>query len=74
MALSMDRSESSRKPWIGSRLVVGRLDGVDMAADPVPVRRPGVVLLTVGFADDVSEDSICDVTGRIKIGSNLVAE
>lgn len=72
--LSMDRSETSRKPWTGSRVTVGRLDGVDIAADPVPVRRPGVVLLTVGFIDDVSEDSICGVTGRIKMGSNLVAK
>jgi len=61
--------DALRKPLTGLRLVAERVDGVDMAAEPVPVRRPGVRI----DAEPLVEVSIASATGSTNIGLNLNA-
>lgn len=62
------RRETVRKPWIGMRTDGGR-DPVEIVAEPVPVRRPGVLDLDVSTREE--SFSIGAGIGRTKIGSNL---
>ena len=70
----MDQSETTLKPstlaWgISFRFLEANVAEFEIAAEPVPVRRPG--FWTVGV-EDVSESSWTgSVIGRTNIGSNL---
>lgn len=70
---SMDQSETTLKPrtfarGVGGRVFEAKEAELDIAAEPVPVRRPS--FLTVVF--EVSESSWTgSAIGRTKTGSNL---
>lgn len=72
--VSMDQNETTLKPrtvarGVGWRLFEANVAEFDIAAEPVPVRRPS--FWTVGF-EELSELSWTgSVIGRTKIGSNL---
>jgi hypothetical protein len=61
-------SDTWRKPRIGFRSLKALLD-VDILAEPVPVRRPGVV--AVGVCEASRGTSMASNMGRTNIGLNL---
>lgn len=71
VAWMIDRSDTCRKPRIWARGVDFRVLGDEMAADPVPVRRPGVLVIgleeSVGFVGR----STGEETGSTNIGLKL---
>ena len=70
----MDQSETTLKPrifaWgVGCRFLEANVAEFEIAAEPVPVLRPGVLTIWVG---EVSESSWTgSVIGRTNVGSNL---
>jgi len=70
----MDQSETTLKPstfaWgIGFRFLDANVAEFEIAAEPVPVLRPGVL---TGGVEEVSESSWTgSVIGRTNVGSNL---
>ena len=70
----MDQSETTLKPrtfaWgVGRRFLEANVAEFEMAAEPVPVLRPGVWTARV---EEVSESSWTgSVIGRTNVGSNL---
>jgi len=69
VCLIMASNENSRKPKTSARGVGARVTGVDTAAEPVPVRRPGVRLI----GEEVFDDEACSVsfvTATKKMGLN----
>ena len=64
--------DTRRKPRTFARGVGLRVDGEDIAAEPVPVRRPGVTLSGVEDRPEVDRSTGAH-TGRMNIGSYLKA-
>lgn len=70
----IDQSETTLKPstfarGVGCRFLEANVAEFEIAAEPVPVRRPGVWMLD---AEGVAESSWTgSVTGRTNVGSNL---
>lgn len=50
---------------------LGPLLGDDIAAEPVPVRRPGVCVTGVDAREDETGISAASHTGKMKVGFNL---
>lgn len=66
----MPRRETGIKPKIWERLIDARAgETTEMAADPVPVRRPVVLLGDDG--DGIEDLSTGEVIGKTKMGLNL---
>jgi hypothetical protein len=61
--------EARRKPARGIFVLAVRVAGEEMAAEPVPVRRPGV--LVTGAEVKVASEGMDVVSGRRKMGSKL---
>ena len=70
VAARMPIRDTLRKPKMSDRGVGVRVDGDEMAAEPVPVRRPGFTESGVE-AREVTERSTGSVTGRRNIGLKL---
>ena len=66
----MESSPTRRKPVMGTRCLGALLAGVAMAAEPVPVRRPGVREMGDDFSAGRERSSVSH-TGRRKIGLKL---
>lgn len=65
-----ENNETRLKPTTLDRAVGTRVEGDEIAADPVPVRRPGV--LAIGDETRVVESGLAESqTGNTNIGSNL---
>ena len=62
------KSEISLKPTMSTR-GVSLLEGTEIAAEPVPVLRPGRT--GEGITEEVGAFGIFDAIGRVKIGLNL---
>ena len=70
----MDQSETTLKPrtfaWgVGCRFLEANVAEFEIAAEPVPVRRSGV--LAVGVEEVLESSWTGSVTGRTNVGSNL---
>jgi hypothetical protein len=57
-------------PTTGLRMF-GVLIGEESAAEPVPVRRPGVCVTGVEAREDGADNSTASQTGSTKVGLNL---
>lgn len=66
---SISRSDTVWKPWIGTRAAGERVAEDEMAAEPVPVRRPGALALDVLMRERYW--SIGAGFGRTNTGLNL---
>lgn len=71
VARSMVSIETGWKPMMRERAVGVRVAGEEMAAEPVPVRRPGVRVTGVEVLADGSGSSRVSHTGSTNNGSNL---
>lgn len=74
VAASMESSETRRKPTMGMRVEGARVDGEEMAAEPVPVRRPGVREMGEEVCVGAAGMSSVSQTGRTNIGLKLGGE
>lgn len=70
VADNMPRRETWRKPKTLERAAGARAEGEEIAAEPVPVRRPGVWVIGVDERD-AGERSTASHTGRRKSGLKL---
>ena len=68
----IDSRDTSLKPRTLERGVGVRAEGEEIAAEPVPVRRPGVTVIGLELRDVAFSVVGGSHTGRTKIGSNLV--
>lgn len=72
VAAKMENRDTLRKPRTLACAVVAREEGEDMAAEPVPVLRPGVTRRGVEDTP-TARVSTASQTGSRKIGSNLAS-
>ena len=70
VARIMEINDTFRNPITDLR-VLGVLLGDDSAAEPVPVRRPGVCVIGVETRADWTGISTASHTGRTNVGLNL---
>jgi hypothetical protein len=71
VACIIESREMGLKPRIRERAVGVRMDGEEIAAEPVPVRRPGV-RVTGLEVEDIAGESEGSHAGNTNMGSNLV--
>lgn len=68
----IDSRDTSLKPRTLERGVGVRAEGEEIAAEPVPVRRPGVTVIGLELLDVAFSVVGGSHTGRTKIGSSLI--
>ena len=69
----IDNRDTSLNPRTLERGVGVRVEGEEMAAEPVPVRLPGVMVIGFGFMEEAVFSVLTgSQTGRTNSGSNLV--
>lgn len=71
MARNIVSIETDRNPRIRERIVAILAAGEEIAAEPVPVRRPGVLVIGVEDLESGSGSWTGSQIGSTNIGSNL---
>jgi len=70
VAWSIDNRETGLKPRMRERAVGARTGGEEIAADPVPVRRPGVRVTGLEVEDSIAGEYRGSHAGNTNMGSN----
>ena len=71
VAQMMESNDTRRNPVIGIGVLTDLVEVECIAAEPVPVRLPGVFMTGIDSCE-AGSGVICELTGRTKTGLNLI--